>query len=786
MQPERIPVEPAPIPGNAGIVRRYPLDEAVWIWKGGMETGPSRFVEFLLRWTMDADSRVEFDLTADQRFRVEIDGRETGRGPDRSEFGGWSFHRYGADLAAGDHEIRVLCWWLSEGDRPVAQVSDRPAFALKGLGDLEAVLSTGEGDWRVRERGDIRPGKKTGKLSYHVIGCSFELDGAVEPGSWEEPVPVLKTAPNSTGIVGAPWRLEPSPLAEQRRERFTGGRVRWTGEGVATTCGGDGNGREWQGLTRGGEVEIPANTSRTWFWDFETYVCGYPELDVCGGAGARVEMQWAESLYETPEPDASDHKGHRGECAGKHWLGFGDTVLHPGGDRRYRVPWWRSGRWLRLVVTTGAEALILRDLRPLTTGYPFERAWRFAADEDLVPMLEVCEAGLRNCAHETFVDCPYYEQMQYLGDTRTQALTWMVASADPRPLIRALDLFDRSRWVNGFHAERCPTGELQMSATYSLVYPPLLRDAAWWLDEPEAVRRLLPGMRSALEAALACVDGEGLPSGLPGWLFVDWVDRPLWKHGLPPGQEESLTAPVALHLPVALDAAAQVEDAYGEPAMAARWRERSRESMQAILRAFYDHDRGCFRDDREGRTYSEHSQALALATDSLPDELRPGLVAKLADPPGDWAKATVYFSYHVHEALLLAGHTTEVFDRFAFWRALPDQGFHTTVEKPEPSRSDCHGWGAHPLFHCLSAFAGIRPDAPGFARVKITPRFGPLTSIQAAVPHPKGEVSVRLERKGGSLSGRIATPVPGTLLWQGEAVELTAGEHTVQLGESAP
>ena len=65
-------------------------------------------------------------------------------------------------------------------------------------------------------------------------------------------------------------------------------------------------------------------------------------------------------------------------------------------------------------------------------------------------------------------------------------------------------------------------------------------------------------------------------------------------------------------------------------------------------------------------------------------------------------------------------------DRMELWFNLIEQGFKTTPEAPEPTRSDCHGWGAHPLYHDFASLLGIdgknrRPAAFGFERVEIAP-----------------------------------------------------------------
>ena len=38
----------------------------------------------------------------------------------------------------------------------------------------------------------------------------------------------------------------------------------------------------------------------------------------------------------------------------------------------------------------------------------------------------------RLCAHETYMDCPYYEQLQYDGDTRLELLTTYAMTRDDR------------------------------------------------------------------------------------------------------------------------------------------------------------------------------------------------------------------------------------------------------------------------------------------------------------------------------------------------------------------
>ena len=94
------------------------------------------------------------------------------------------------------------------------------------------------------------------------------------------------------------------------------------------------------------------------------------------------------------------------------------------------------------------------------------------------------------------------------------------------------------------------------------------------------------------------------------------------------------------------------------------------------------------------------------------------------------------------------------------------QGLKTPVESAEPTRSDCHAWGSHPLFHFFATLLGIRPAGWGFREVEIAPLLGSLEHASGRLVHPSGgEIVVDLEQKDGALHGRVVLPptVTGTL-----------------------
>jgi alpha-L-rhamnosidase len=110
-------------------------------------------------------------------------------------------------------------------------------------------------------------------------------------------------------------------------------------------------------------------------------------------------------------------------------------------------------------------------------------------------------------------------------------------------------------------------------------------------------------------------------------------------------------------------------------------------------------------------------------------------------------------------------------------------GLTTWAEKEDPSRSECHAWGASPNFELLRTVLGVDSAAPGFRRVRIHPFLGRLARVAGSVPHPKGEVVVSLRRDGEALEADVRLPdgIEGEVLWRGAQAAVGPGQSKVRL-----
>ena len=308
-------------------------------------------------------------------------------------------------------------------------------------------------------------------------------------------------------------------------------------------------------------------------------------------------------------------------------------------------------------------------------------------------------------------------------------------------------------------------------------------DFARWRDDSDFVRRMMPGVREILDVFASYRNEDGLVEAPPGWNYMDWVREPGWHGGTPPDGEAGVSGILNWHYVLILTRIAELEAWLDEPENAARWRRYASEVAEAAVRAFWDESRGLLADDLAHAHFSEHSQCLALLGGHVPSDRRARLIEGLLNDEA-LARTTIYFSHYLFETLRLVGRVDRIIERLETWFELPALGFRTTREAPEPSRSDCHAWGAHPIYHSYATILGVRPGDFGFDTVELRPALGPLTSIDATLPHPRGEIAVSLERTGdGGLQGEVLLPegVRGFLHYGGHAQVLEPGAQTIDL-----
>jgi alpha-L-rhamnosidase len=758
---------------------------ASWIAPAGVP-GDS-FTVFHARRTFELatkPARFVVHVSADNRYRLYVNGVQVASGPQRSDVAHWRYETVdiAPNLHAGRNVIAALVWnWGAA--RPVAQFSHRTGFLLQGNSPLEAsVVNTGAG-WKLLHDPAYAPIVITTAFlgNYYAAAPGDSLDGSRYPWGWERAdytddawtgaavvgrMQQRAIAPGGYGEVSG-WQLEPRsiPPVEEKEQRLV--RVR-RATGVET---------DGAFLRGAGDLVIPAHTTATILLDQSYTTNAYPVLETSGGAGSVVRLTYAEALV-----DSVGKKGNRNEIDRRTVRGVRDVFLPDGGaHRRFTPLYWRSFRYIEMAITTAGEPLRVHDLHGIFTAYPFVERGRFASDLPwLADMWRMNWNGARIGAFETYMDTPYWEQLQYVGDTRIQSLISLYVAGDDRLMRQAIEHFDYSRIPEGLTASRYPSALTQVIPPFSLIYVAMVHDYMMHRNDPAFVRERLAGVRGILDWYGRHVDATGMLGPMPYWNYIDWTNP--WDRGVPPGADNGHSTTISLLYVYALQHGAELEEAIGTRGAGADYRARAQAVLAAVRTRSWDSARGLFRDAPDTSAYSQQTNVLAVLTDAVPIAEQARVMEKvLADKT--LTPASYYFSFYLLEALRKAGLGDRYIEQLAPWQAMLKLGLTSAPENPEPTRSDTHAWAAHPNYGLLATVLGVRPSSPGFRTVSIAPALGPLQRAEGRVPHPLGDIEVHLVRDAArGLRADITLPrgLSGVLEWQGQRRQLREGRQIIR------
>ena len=725
-------------------------------------------------------------VSADNRFILWVNGHRVGDGPARGDLAHWRYEKY--DLApflkAGSNLIAVTVWNFGVF-APVSQMSDRTAFLLESEAAGATSINTPDG-WLVEEEPGQRALDRTSVSlkTYFASGPGEELVASKYDWEWnaDKPGPawVKAASPMRDSIFPGVnhahsadttgdnfWGLVPDSLPHMEYASTEAGQT------VRTDLG------ELKAFPDSA-VTVSAGKHIHLLLDRKTLTTAYPELIVSGGKGAKIRLTYSEALY-----DEKEHKGDRDAVENRKALGLTDNFLPDGGAHRTFMPlWWRTWRYLDLDITTASEPLTLESLRAWFTAYPFEERAAFkSGDPDLDKIWEISWRTARLDAHETYMDTPYYEQLQYVGDTRIQALISYTVAGDDRLGRQAIAAFDQSRIPEGLTFSRYPSSLRQIIPPFSLLWIGMVHDFWMYRTDPELVRESLPGSRAVLGWFARYEQPDGLLAKLPWWSFIDWVS----SGETPTYDSQGESCMTTLEYLGALDEAAELEKALGDPVLATRFHERAVHVRSGLNEKCWVPSRGLLADNPDRKVFSQQANTLAVLYDVIPkdrqqDVLRRIIQIEPGTTPDGILSASYYFRYYLARALDHAGMADDYLQSLDPWRKLLPLHFSTWPEIPGDTRSDSHAWSAHPVYDMLTLVAGIEPAAPGFASVRIAPHLGTLTSLASSFPHPRGEIRVEYRRKGTGLEATITLPaeLSGSFIWNGKIQPIKPGVNLIK------
>jgi alpha-L-rhamnosidase len=720
-------------------------------------------------------------VSADNRYKLYINGVYVCNGPAGSYLFKWNFESIDISsyLHPGKNIISSVVWNFAE-HRPLAQITGQTGFIMQGNSKDENIVNS-DTSWIVFNDAAYKP-IAVNINQYYAAGAGEEFNCEKHPwdwmdkdfntSGWKHAQNVENGKPISCmGEWGSPslhlLSQREIPWMEEKLQRFF--KIR--------RCNTTNIPEEF--LKGNTPLTISANSKVKLLIDQNVLTTAYPVIKFSKGEKSYIKLTYAESLL-----DSNGNKGNRNEIENKQIKGNSDVIICDGGNnRRFQTLWWRAFRYIEMEIETKDEPLVVTDFCSIFTAYPFEQKASFKCDNSLLN--DIWNVGWRTqrlCGNETFYDCPYYEQLQYIGDARIQALVSTYVSGDSRLTKNAISALHGSQLPIGITQSRYPSNQTQIIPTFSLVWVTLIYDY-WMLNNDSVfVKSMLPGMQETLNWFRNRIDSSGMLGPVEWWDFVDWVNSKEWENGNPPAAHNGNSSILSLQYVYTLEKAADVFEGYKMNDIAAEYRNLAGKIKNAVFEKCFDSNKGLIADSREKNTFSQHANVLAILTNTFPETADKAKIINMLLNDKELAQCTLYFKYYLFEALEKAGQADQFTASLIPWKEMLDAGLTTFAETPDPTRSDCHAWSASPVYYFLSLVSGIKPAEPGFKSVRIEPHFGNLQYVEATMSIKSGTIKVKLQKKTGNhLNGEIILPdkLTGIYIWNGERKYLYGGINII-------
>jgi hypothetical protein len=611
-----------------------------------------------------------------------------------------------------------------------------------------------------------------GSYNTMFLGGAESVEGSLVPHHWQEkeyddkdwnPCAIYHLVDTTTGVL-EPWQLTERtiPLLYEEKKDFL--RLTYK-ENIQES-----DQQVLDSFSVGNDTELILNPRQHYVIEIDSgeLATGFVTLAVSGGSGSTVSMLCSECYEREPvEVPWMRDKGKRDDVKNGKLYGDFDRYRVSGigkrNNRQYELyePFlFKTFRFIRLEITVKEEPLSIHSFHYRDTGYPLEAKAEFRCSDGFHNTLwDISLVTLKRCMHESYEDCPYYEQFQYVMDTYLQTLFTYNISGDDRMARKAIFDFHSSLLPQGLLQSRFPSIEPQVIPGFSIYWILMIYDHYQFFHDVQLVKRY----SSTIDAILLWFDrhlnSEGLVDDIPKqyWQFVDWVSEWRDNRGVP---EAAMTGPLTVYnlmYSLGLQKAAKMNTLIGRNCIAQEYLQKSQTVNASIINNCWSESQGLFADGPNSGTYSEHAQIWAILAQAVTGNTAVELMKSTLGNT-QLAKVSYAMTFFLFRALSETGLYQKSFDLWAPWREMTQMNLTTWAEDPVTQRSDCHAWGALPLYEFTCEVLGFKPSFEPDGLITIRPEPGGLTWAEGVVVTALGPLRIQWQMISGKCKVSIHNP----------------------------
>ncbi len=462
------------------------------------------------------------------------------------------------------------------------------------------------------------------------------------------------------------------------------------------------------------------------------------------GANVDAKITYAE-CYTFPEG-----KAMRDDISGE-IKGYFDTIKTTE-KTTYSPFWWRAFRYIRIEADNIKEAFF--GAKAQFWHYPVDIVGTFeCSDEYLNKMYDISVNTMLCCTHDTFYDCPYYEQQQYVMDSAIEASVLMRMSHDKRIIKKCIDEFAASQEASGLILANYPSTNRQVIPGFALFWVFMLYDYMEYSKDIAFARKHISTMDKVFTFFQDTLSDDGLILKSKYWDFVDWV--PSWGDKGDPNIKDGEPITIYnMYYAYALLCGEEICRKAGRVGLADEYRERYNVLKKAIKAHCYDEKKGLYTDGRVGSEYSAHTIMWSIIAELETGDNARAIAKHINDP--DISKASFSMNYYLFRALEKCGLAEEIFNNLEGWKKMIDLHCTTWCENPDSPRSECHAWSSAPLYELSANILGVKVGYDD--EIIISPVPAGLSYAKGITPTRFGNIDVSWTNTDGKFNIKITAP----------------------------
>jgi len=493
--------------------------------------------------------------------------------------------------------------------------------------------------------------------------------------------------------------------------------------------------------------------------DFGQIIVGYFQMTAKGFKNERIEIRQGEELREDED---RVRYNLRSNCK------YQEFITLSGGKDKLNFYDYKVFRYVEVIAhNPDSKALDPETFKALVRHYKFadENTTFYSSNSKLNRIWQICKNSVKYGTQYQYLDCPGREKGQYLGDALITGLAYHYLTGDLKLYKKAVADFALSSYISPGLMAVAPGGLMQEIADYSLQWPALLLKYYRLSGDKKFLRKMYPTAEKLLAYFKQFQRGDGLLTEVnEKWNLVDWPKNMRDNYQVKLEQlnkkpEYGCHNVINAFFVGMVKTINEIRDI-----LSIEYKNQFSKLKQAFREAFYNQNKKLFVDTETTDHSAVHSNILPLLYGLAPAEAEKEIVDLIKEKG---LKCGVYMAYYLLKALARVGEYSLIYNLIVnenknSWNTMIKEGATTCFEvwskEQKKNTSLLHPWASAPIIIIIEDLLGIELSNSGKRnQIKMTPHLpAELDRIKFTMQNKDLKIEIK---KDSSQTGFFISPV---------------------------